>query len=42
MPAAMTGDSDTLVLALAALGSVILNRNDPIFVVSPKVAKASK
>ncbi len=38
----MTGDSATLVLALAALGSVILNRNDPISAASPKVAEASK
>jgi hypothetical protein len=34
-------DSDTLVLALATLGGATRNRNDPICVVSSKVARAS-
>jgi hypothetical protein len=38
-PATMTCYSDTLVLAL---GSKTKNRNDPICVALPKVAKASK
>jgi hypothetical protein len=31
----------TTVLALATLGGMTTNRNDPIFVMPPKVAKAS-
>ncbi len=42
MPAITTSDSDTLVLALATLDSKTKNRNDPICVALPKVAKASK
>ncbi len=41
MPATMTCDSDTLLLALATLGGATKNRNNPICVMSPKVAKAS-
>jgi hypothetical protein len=36
----ITRDSDTLVLALATLGGT-KNRNNPICVASPKVAKTS-
>jgi hypothetical protein len=41
MPATMKCESDTLVLALATLRGVTINRNSPICVMSPKVAKAS-
>ncbi len=41
MPATMTHNSDTLIFALAALGGATKNRNNPICVASPKVAKAS-
>jgi hypothetical protein len=37
----MTRDGNTLVLALATLCGKTLNRNDPICVAPPKVAKAS-
>jgi hypothetical protein len=35
-------DGDTTVLALATLGGATRNGNNPICVVPPKVAKASK
>ncbi len=41
MPATMTCNSNTLVLALATLGGVTKNRNNPMCAASSKVAKAS-
>ena len=39
MPATMTCDSDTLLLALATLGGKTKNRDDPISVLQPEVPK---
>jgi hypothetical protein len=40
MPATMTYNSDTLVLALTTFGGETKNRNIPICIALPKVAKA--